>query len=304
MRELAAACISALLLVAPTFASAKEPMKLVVLGTGTPNPDPNRSGPALAIIKDGHSYIIDAGPGLVRRAAAAEKKYGISSLSARNLETAFLTHLHTDHTVGLPDLIFTSWVLEREVPLKLFGPPGADDMVQHLHQAYKEDINIRLNGLEPATPRGYKVDVSIIHEPGVILKTGNLKVEAFRVIHGSWPHSFGYVFADGEKKIVISGDARPSPLLVKAAMGADILVHEVYSVQGYKTRPKEWQTYHASFHTSAHQLAAIAKETKPKLLVLYHQLYWGFSDKDLIQEIYDAGYTGTVISARDLDVFE
>ncbi len=86
-------------------------------------------------------------------------------------------------------------------------------------------------------------------------------------------------------------------------MGADILVHEVYSLQGYKKREKNWQTYHASFHTSTTELAAIAAKTKPGLLVLYHQLYWGFTDEDLIKEIREAGYKGKVVSASDLDIY-
>ena len=282
---------------------AEEPMQLVILGTGTPFPDPTRSGPALAIIKNGTSYLVDAGPGIVRRASAASTKHNIPSLEAQNLKTAFLTHLHTDHTVGLPDLIFSSWVMDRAQPLQLFGPTGTKAMASYILMAYQEDIKLRLEGLEPATEDGYKVDTTEFMQGATVLETENIKVESFPVLHGSWEQAYGYVFSDGKAKIVISGDARPSPTLITAAMGADILVHEVYSVEGFKKRPKIWQKYHASFHTSTHELAEIAKKAKPKLLVLYHQLYWGFSDEDLIREIREAGYEGDVISASDLDIF-
>jgi ribonuclease BN (tRNA processing enzyme) len=277
-------------------------MKLVMLGTGTPNADPERSGPALAVIAHGKSYIIDAGPGIVRRAAAAAAK-GWPALAPDKLDTVFLTHLHSDHTVGLPDVMFTSWVLERAVPLRLFGPSGTAAMASHLREAYKADIDLRLNGLEPATREGHKVNVQEIR-PGMVLSENGVTIEAVPVLHGSWKEAYGFKFTSGGKTIVISGDARPSPALTSAAKGADILVHEVYSDAGFKRREPVWQKYHASFHTSASELAAIANEAKPKLLVLYHQLYWGTSDEDLVREIHAAGYDGAVISAKDLEVFE
>ncbi|MCJ9429376.1 MBL fold metallo-hydrolase [Kordiimonas marina] len=277
-------------------------MKLVMLGTGTPNADPDRSGPAVAIVAGGKSYLIDAGPGIVRRAAAAARK-GIPELKPDQLRLAFLTHLHSDHTVGLPDLIFTSWVLERPVPLMLYGPHGTKRMAKHLEAAYSDDVNLRLHGLEPANPEGYKVDVHEIVKPGLIYKDGTMTVEAIPVLHGSWKEAYGYRFRAYGKTIVLSGDTRPSNALLEAAKGADILVHEVYSDAGFKRRSAVWQRYHASFHTSASQLAALANKAKPKLLVLYHQLYWGTSDQDLVKEIHAAGYDGVVISAKDLDVF-
>src|SRR5262252_8075703 len=114
---------------------------LVVLGTGTPNADPDRSGPALAIVVNGTAYLVDAGPGVVRRAAAAQRQ-GVQALAPNRLDKVFITHLHSDHTVGLPDLIFTPWVLEREKPLAVYGPPGVKAMTDHLEQAYAEDIHV------------------------------------------------------------------------------------------------------------------------------------------------------------------
>lgn len=291
-----------IILVMAISASVSADMKLVALGTGTPNADPERSGPALAVVVGGKSYIVDTGPGIVRRAASAASG-GIPALAPDKLDTVFLTHLHSDHTVGLPDVMFTSWVLERAVPLRLFGPTGTAAMAQHLREAYKADIDLRLNGLEPATPEGHKVNVQEIRA-GVVLDENDVIVEAVPVLHGSWKEAYGFKFTSGSKTIVISGDARPSPALIEAAKGADILVHEVYSDAGFKRREPVWQKYHASFHTSASELAAVANEAKPKLLVLYHQLYWGTSDEDLVKEIHAAGYDGAVISAKDLEVFE
>src|SRR5580692_11730321 len=117
--------------------------QVVILGTGTPRADPDRSGPAVAVILNDQAYLFDAGPGVVRRAAAASRVHCIPALAGPRLGRVFLTHLHTDHTLGLPDLIFSPWVLGRTAPLDLFGPPGAKAMVDHIETAWQQDIDIR-----------------------------------------------------------------------------------------------------------------------------------------------------------------
>lgn len=103
--------------------------KVVLLGTGTPNPDPEHSGCSVAIVVGEKSYLIDFGPGLVRQAAALSPRYGgtIEALHSRNLTTAFLTHLHSDHTVGYADLIMTPWVMGRNKPLEVYGGRNKKD---------------------------------------------------------------------------------------------------------------------------------------------------------------------------------
>lgn len=282
-------------------AASAQDTKLVVLGTGTPNPDPERSGPALAVVRGSRSYLIDAGPGVVRRASAAATRHDIATLEPPQLRTLFLTHLHSDHTVGLPDLILSAWTLERDVPLVVYGPPGTRAMVEHLHAAYAADIRNRLDGLEPANPEGWKVTV---HEvvPGVVLDDGNLRVTAFAVPHGDWDVAFGYRFDAPDRSIVISGDTRASDAVVTACDGCDLLVHEVYSAERFQTRPPAWQRYHANAHTSTDELALLATRARPRQLLLYHQLYWGTDDAGLLSELRRAGYAGPARSARDLEI--
>jgi ribonuclease BN (tRNA processing enzyme) len=268
--------------------------QVILLGTGTPNADPDRSGPSTAIIANGTPYIVDFGPGIVRRAAAAHIK-------PSDLKIAFATHLHSDHTLGLPDLIFTPWTLERTVALELYGPKGLADMANHIEQAYKEDIQIRLTGGEPSNKTGYKVNVHEI-QPGEIYKDANVKVTAVKVPHGEWPEAYAYRFDIGPESIVISGDTGPTDVVATLCHGCDILVHEVYSTTGFARRPKQWQQYHARYHTSSLQLAEIATKAHPKLLVLTHQLFWGTTEKDLIAEV-TAHYPGKTVSAHDLDIF-
>ena len=274
--------------------------RVVMLGTGTPNPDPERSGPAVAVIAGGRAYLVDCGPGVVRRAAAAAAR-GIRALEADRLSIVFVTHLHSDHTVGLPDLMLTPWVLERRVPLEVYGPPGIKDMTDHLLAAYAEDIRIRQSGLEPEKSDGYQVNAHEI-EAGVVYSDSNVTVTAIAVPHANWEHAFGYKFEARDRVIVISGDTRPTEAIARACNGCDVLVHEVYSTRGFKSRPSVWQRYHADAHTSSEQLAGIASWARPKLLVLYHQLFWGATDEELVREVR-RGYSGAVVSARDLDVY-
>ena len=134
--------------------------KVILLGTGTPNPDPERAGPAMAIVVNGSVYLVDCGPGIVRRAAAA-------GLKMPDLKRVFITHLHSDHTAGFSDLIFSPWVLERAAPLEAYGPPGLQNMSEHILAAYAEDIEMRIKGFEGANPTGYKVNAHEI-QPGTI----------------------------------------------------------------------------------------------------------------------------------------
>jgi ribonuclease BN (tRNA processing enzyme) len=273
---------------------------VVLLGTGTPIPDPDRSGPSVAVVVNGQPYLVDFGPGVVRRASAARLK-GIDGLAMERLTRAFVTHLHSDHTAGYADLILTPWVMDRKEPLRVYGPPGIGAMTENILKAYREDVEVRLGGNQPATPEGWKVIAREVL-PGVVYKDRNVTVKAFEVRHGAWKHAYGYRFEAADRTVVISGDTTPVRSIVESCDGCDVLVHEVYSKAGFDSRPKEWQAYHAASHTSSVELAKIAREARPGLLVLYHQLLWGASPEDLLEEIRKE-YGGKVAYGNDLDVY-
>jgi ribonuclease BN (tRNA processing enzyme) len=238
---------------------------------------------------------------VVRRAAAAART-GIGALDPKQLTRAFITHLHSDHTLGLPDLMLSPWVLERAQPLDLYGPSGLRSMVEHLEKAYAEDVRIRRTGGEPShSDEGRQIRV---HEsaPGIVYRDDLVTVTAFGVKHGAWTEAFGYRFQTPDRTIVISGDSGPASHIDEECRQCDVLVHEVYSEAGFAGRPAEWQAYHARYHTSSRQLAAIASRARPALLVLYHQLIWSSTETELLAEIRSA-YSGKVVSAHDLDVF-
>jgi ribonuclease BN (tRNA processing enzyme) len=274
--------------------------RIVLLGTGTPITDPERSGPSVAIIVNDTPYLVDFGPGVVRRAAAAHLA-GVEALNVENLKRAFVTHLHSDHTAGYPDLILSPWVMGRDEPLEVYGPEGIQEMTDHILAAYQQDIHMRLYGLEMANRQGYKVNVHEI-QPGTVYEDSNVTVEAFLVGHGSWPLAYGFKFYAPDRTIVISGDTAPCEGIIEHAKGCDVLIHEVYSVDGFNRRTPHWQRYHSNYHTSSYELAGIASETRPGLLILYHQLFWGTPEEDLLREVTER-YDGKVVSGRDLDIY-
>jgi len=277
--------------------------QVVLLGTGTPNVNPERSGPAVAIVVNGTPYLVDFGPGVVRRAAAMSPTYGgtMPAMATKNIKHAFLTHLHSDHSAGLSDLILSPWVMGRDEPLELYGPEGVADMASHVLKAYEADIRYRIDGAEPAKDNGWRVNAHEIDD-GVIYKDDNVSVEAFRIRHGSWKNAFAYRFTTPDRVIVVSGDAAPDPGIEDKLAGADILIHEVYSVQGFAGRPSDWQAYHSDHHTSTHELGEIASRVKPKLLILYHILFWGATEDKVLEEVREV-YDGEVVLGNDLDTY-
>jgi ribonuclease BN (tRNA processing enzyme) len=276
--------------------------QVVVLGTGTPNADPDRSGPAVAIVVKNSAYLVDAGPGIVRRAALASKVDSLPALAAPRLDRVFITHLHSDHTAGLPDLLLSPWVLGRTAPLDVYGPPGTARMVGLLEQAYSEDIAIRLHGGEPSNKTGYAARAHDV-TAGEVYRDSDVVVTAFDVPHGKWEHALGYVFRTAGRTIVVSGDTRASDAVVRACAACDVLVHEVYDAEAFKGLPPERQAYHAVYHTSSYDLGDLASRAHPKLLVLYHQLYWGGGTDSSIVSQVKSRYRGDVVSARDLGVY-
>ncbi len=289
--------------------------QLVLLGTGTPNACPWASGPAVAVVVGDRSYLVDFGPGVVRQAAKAYAN-GIDALRPDKLQVAFCTHLHSDHTGGYSDLIFTPWVLERPEKLQVYGPRGLQHMTDHIHAAYAVDIDFRTNGFEKANAEGYLVDVHEI-SGGMIYSDDRVTVEAIPVSHGTL-ESYAYKFTAEKGTVLISGDTAPVEQLAEQCAGCDILLHEVEYTAGVAARLPKWQKYHREVHTFSTDLAALAQKAKPKLLVTYHRIYHmniqdntrdipaeiARRDQAILQELRDAGYEGPAVNGYDLDVFE
>lgn len=266
------------------------------------------------MVVNGKAYLVDFGPGVVRRAAAAKLDKGIGELDPTNITTVFLTHLHSDHTAGYPDLILTPWTMGRDKPLDVYGPAGLKNMTGLILAAYSEDIALRRDGLEKESPQGITVNAHEI-SAGVIFKDENVTVTAFPTRHGEWKSSFGYRFDTKDRSIVISGDTTPVEETVKACNGCDILLHEA-TTEKYLSRPMrpnsqgyDIKAYAAQYHTTTTQLAELATRAKPKLLLLYHntitlrpeQKPLASTPDDLIYEMRN--YKGKIAVGRDLESY-
>jgi ribonuclease BN (tRNA processing enzyme) len=298
--------------IAPAQTGASSGTQIVLLGTGTPLPDPERSGPCTAIVVNGTPYLVDFGTGLVRQSAAASKA-GVPGLDPANLRIGFLTHLHSDHTIGFPDILLTPWVMGRKLPLEVYGPPGTNDMAQNILKAYAADIMIRTGDIERSNTTGYKVNVHEI-KPGVVYKDQNVTVTAFPVHHGKWAYAYGYRFETHDRTIVISGDTRPDISVVENCRGCDVLIHEVYTQASFAMVSPEWQQYRLAYHTSTKELGEIATRAKPGLLILDHRENPGCdqartkqcrdagSEEQALKEVRQA-YGGKVVAGHDLGVY-
>lgn len=272
---------------------------VILLGTGMPAPDPHAQGPATAVRVGERLFLFDAGAGVERQMAAAGLPVRRGPLTA-----VFLTHLHSDHTLGLPDVILTSWVMGRRAPLRVIGPRGTRAMTRHILEAWSEDIRIRTEGLERAARGGQAVEVRET-DGGVAYDSAGVRITAIPVPHGSWKHAFAYRVDTPRRSIVISGDTAPSAALERAARGVDLLIHEVYPEARLAPEPRaggqDWPRYMRSFHTSDHELGALCARARPRRLVLYHIVRMGGTDDELMAGVRAGGYTGPVAIGHDLE---
>jgi ribonuclease BN (tRNA processing enzyme) len=297
--------------------------RVVLLGTGTPVPDPDRSGPATAIVVDDSVYLVDFGPGVVRRAELAALKNRIPAVEPGNLKVAFVTHLHSDHTAGYSDLILSGWTSGRRVPLEVYGPSGLESMTEHILKAYRVDIETRTNPDGPMrdagrSPDGWKVNAHDI-KTGVIYKDEKVTVTAFVTKHAM--ESYGYRFETPDRTIVISGDTNPVEATINACNGCDVLIHEAQPLELLAKLPKSIQSFVAKYHTTTEQLAELANKAKPKLLVIYHTISFPpgiapprllppdagadalYASPEMLQKEIGARYSGKFAIGKDLDVY-
>jgi len=243
-------------------------MEVVLLGTGYPKPDPDRAGPSTAVIVtpaagEKKVFLVDAGRGVMMR-------YAKLGLPLTSIKAVFLTHLHSDHISGLPDVFTSTWIFGREKPLELYGPDGVHSVGTAILRLFAADIPIRRDLTEYNPAEGAKINARTIRE-GVVYQDEDVKVIAFLVDHPPVRPAFGYLFEGGGRRIVISGDTRPSETLVQHAKGADVLIHEVYAPGRFeeKNPPKVAENL-KRYHTSAEEVGELAQRAGVKLLVLSH----------------------------------
>ena len=242
-------------------------IRVILLGTGGGPPvRVGRSGYSTLIEAGGQRFLFDAGRGVMERLVQA----GVPMDGVTKL---FLTHLHSDHVVGVPDLLLSPWSApsERKVPLEVWGPSGTRSMMRHLEEAFAFDIHMRRDVDEKVSAEGIRIIARDIQQ-GVVYEKNGVKITAFLVDHGPVKPAFGYRLDYRGRSISISGDTRPSDNLVQFSKGVDVLVHEAVDEEALRRFAISETLLNAiiSHHTTPEQAADIFSRIKPKLAVFSH----------------------------------
>jgi ribonuclease Z len=282
--------IAAIGLAAPAYT---QNLKVTLLGTGYPRPVMERFGPSILVEAGKEKLLFDCGRGATQR--LFQLKIPFADVTA-----LFLTHLHSDHIVGIPDFYLTGWIFGRSTPLRVWGPAGTAEMMSHLGLAYQFDIHIRRDVDEKLPAQGVVVVAKDI-EQGVIYQNGDLKITAFTVDHAPIKPAFGYRVDYLGHSVVLSGDTRYSENLIRFSQGADVLVHEVLDPESYKDidspfSPEQRQKV-INHHTTPEQAGTVFSQVKPKLAVYSHIV--PFDAPDLVAHTRKT-YSGPLEVGEDL----
>lgn len=283
-----------------TFAPATvqgQEIKVALLGTGCPPAVMNRFGPSILVEAGGQKFLFDAGRGALQRLNQVKVRW-------RDVQGVFLTHLHSDHVVGFPDLWLTGWLTPGlDVPLQVWGPRGTKKMMSHLEQAFEYDIRIRLYDDRPS-PDGVVILAEDIAE-GIVYEKGGVKITAFEVDHAPVKPAFGYRIDHAGRSVVLSGDTRVSENLIRHAQGVDLLIHEVAAPETFQRAgtPPERAKSVVAHHVTPEQAGEVFSRTKPKLAVYSHIVLPTATEQDLIPPTRKT-YQGPLELGEDLMVIE
>lgn len=289
LRLALAACLP---LQALPLAAQTTELRVTLLGTGTPGPSLVRFGPSILVEAGAQNLVFDAGRGSTQRLAQIGVSFG-------DLTGVFLTHLHSDHVVGLPDLWLTGWLLgKRTEPLAVWGPAGTRDLTTHLEAAFAFDVHIRIAD-DKAPAAGGLLNGSDL-KPGIVYDRAGLTVTAFEVDHGPVRPALGYRIDYQGHSVVLSGDTRPSDRLIAMAQGVDLLVHEVALATDADLAASALSRSILAHHTTPLEAADVFQRAKPRLALYSHiVLRPGASADDLIP-LTRGGYSGRLMLGADL----
>jgi len=275
-------------------AAHSDAMQVTLLGTGTPFPNIERFGSAILVEVAGKNLLFDCGRGVVIRLTQVRHGESVprrTGVSPKEIDGLFLTHLHSDHVVGIPDLWLSGWFLGRSKPLRIWGPQGTSSMAKHLAQAFAFDIRIRQAAPDPLPAKGAEINAKEVTQ-GEIYNDGSTRISAFLVDHGTVKPAFGYRVDSAGHSVVISGDTKFCQTLVDFARDANCLIHAAWSAGWKNPRPPSKRSI-----ASAEGAGRVFAIVKPKLGVVYH-----YKDEEGLGEAVRKEYNGPLVMARDLMV--
>jgi ribonuclease Z len=268
-------------------------IKVTLLGTGNPPPVMHRFGPSTLVEAGEQTFLFDAGRGALQRLSQVQVRW-------RDVQGVFLTHLHSDHVVGFPDLWLTGWLVgRRDAPLPVWGPRGTRKMMAHLEHAFEYDIRIRLYD-DRASPDGVVILAEDI-TAGVVYEQGGVTITAFEVDHTPVKPAFGYRIDAAGRSVVLSGDTRVSDNLIRAARGVDLLVHEVVVPDSLHQAglPPAWAQAIIEHHVTPEQAGEVFSRVQPRLAVYTHIVLPTATEADLIPPTRKT-YAGPLEVGEDL----
>jgi ribonuclease Z len=286
-----------LLLALVPMVSLGQEVKVTLLGTGCPPPVIDRFGPSTLIEAGEKRFVIDAGRGATQRLRQLKVPWA-------GVQGVLLTHLHSDHVVGFPDLWLTGWLTgARTTPLRVWGPPGTKKMMSHLRQAYDFDIQIRMSD-DKSSRSGVELLTEEISE-GVVYDEGGVKITAFEVDHSPVKPAFGYRVDYAGRSVALSGDTKFSENLIRHAKDVDVLIHEVGSAESLRRAglPPDRAERVIGHHTTPEQAGEVFSRVAPKLAVYSHIADPSATEEDLIPPTRKT-YSGRLEIGEDLMVIE
>jgi ribonuclease Z len=306
LAQLAAFSCLVIGLIGESASYAESDFKVTLLGTGSPTPRADRFGPSTLVEAGPQKLLFDAGRGVPIRLRQLNVQLG-------KINVLFLTHYHSDHTSGIPDVWLSGWLPapygRRTTPFHVIGPVGAKVLMSNLERAYALDVKIRIED-QKLPPAGIATIVEEFDKDGIVYEKDGVEVIAFAVEHGpAIKPAVGYRVEYKGRSVTLSGDTRYDQHVIKYGTGSDVLIHEVGSGKPELLATSIPVQRIIAHHTTPREAGLVFSQTKPKMAVYTHLVLQSnerFPEPTLAEVIAETRqtYSGPLMVGEDLMSFE